>query len=52
VHEAGAWSLSGSVADGLADAVPLDGLAFSGEAPADVYQIAPPPGVSNPVADA
>jgi hypothetical protein len=32
--------------------VPLDGLGFSGEAVADVYQIAPPPGVSNPVADA
>jgi tRNA-2-methylthio-N6-dimethylallyladenosine synthase len=41
VHEAGAWSLAGRVADGLADAVPLEGLAFSGES-APLYQLAPP----------
>jgi tRNA-2-methylthio-N6-dimethylallyladenosine synthase len=31
ILDAGAWSLTGVVADGLADAVPLDGLAFSHE---------------------
>ena len=35
---AGAWSLSGVVADGLADAVPLEGLGFTGDAP-PLYQI-------------
>jgi tRNA-2-methylthio-N6-dimethylallyladenosine synthase len=43
IHDAGAWSLSGTVADGLADAVPLDELAFTGESGPDVYQLAPPP---------
>jgi len=38
---AGAWSLSGVVADGLADAMPLDDLRFGDETPA-VYQIATP----------
>jgi tRNA-2-methylthio-N6-dimethylallyladenosine synthase len=38
---AGAWSLSGVVADGLADAVPLDSLTLSGESP-EVYSITPP----------
>jgi tRNA-2-methylthio-N6-dimethylallyladenosine synthase len=42
---AGAWSLSGVVADGLADAVPLDSLECSSE-PAEVYGIALPPGRS------
>jgi len=42
VHEAGAWSLSGTVADGLAEAVPLEGLSFSGEGPGELYQLAPP----------
>jgi len=42
IEEAGAWSLSGSVADGLAEAVPLEGLGFSGDSAPDVYQIAPP----------
>ena len=37
---AGAWSLSGIVADGLADAVPLDGLRFSAEPPLEMYDIA------------
>jgi hypothetical protein len=36
----GAWSLSGRVADGLADAVPLEGLGFSGES-TPLYEIAP-----------
>jgi tRNA-2-methylthio-N6-dimethylallyladenosine synthase len=36
---AGAWSLSGTVADGLADAVPLDGLTFSTEPQAELYDI-------------
>jgi tRNA-2-methylthio-N6-dimethylallyladenosine synthase len=40
VLEAGAWSLSGRVADGLADAVPLEGLGFSGES-ALLYEITP-----------
>ena len=40
---AGPWSLSGVVADGLATAVPLDGLRYSGEPSVDVYDIAPPP---------
>jgi len=40
ILEAAAWSLTGRVADGLADAVPLDGLAFSGES-APLYEIAP-----------
>ena len=38
---AGAWSLSGTVADGLAEAVPLDSLQFSTEPPVEVYDIAP-----------
>jgi hypothetical protein len=42
VHDAAAWSLSGRVADGLAEAVPLDGLSFSGEGPGELYQLAPP----------
>ncbi len=42
IHDAGAWSLAGTVADGLADAVPLDTLAFTGESGPDVYQLAPP----------
>ncbi|MFM7107148.1 MAG: hypothetical protein ACKOZU_00820 [Planctomycetaceae bacterium] len=41
VLAAGAWSLSGVVADGLADAVPLEGLRLSGEAP-DLHDIALP----------
>ena len=39
---AGAWSLSGVVADGLADAVPLEALWLSGE-PADLHDITLPP---------
>jgi tRNA-2-methylthio-N6-dimethylallyladenosine synthase len=42
ILDAGAWSLSGTVADGLAEAVPLDGLAFTGETGPDVYQLTPP----------
>jgi tRNA-2-methylthio-N6-dimethylallyladenosine synthase len=42
IRDAGAWSLAGRVADGLAEAVPLDGLAFSGESGPDVYQLGPP----------
>ncbi len=42
IYEAGAWALAGTVADGLADAVPLDSLAFTGEATPDLYQLAPP----------
>jgi tRNA-2-methylthio-N6-dimethylallyladenosine synthase len=38
---AGAWALSGVVADGLADAVPLDELRLSGEEP-ELHHIAPP----------
>ena len=38
---AGAWSLSGIVADGLADAVPLDALRYSGEA-TPLYDISLP----------
>jgi tRNA-2-methylthio-N6-dimethylallyladenosine synthase len=37
---AGAWSLSGAVADGLADAVPLDSLTFSTEPRVEIYDIA------------
>jgi tRNA-2-methylthio-N6-dimethylallyladenosine synthase len=37
---AGAWSLSGAVADGLADAVPLDSLTLSTEPPVAIYDIA------------
>jgi tRNA-2-methylthio-N6-dimethylallyladenosine synthase len=40
---AGAWSLAGVVADGLADAKPIEGLGLSGEEPADLYAIAPSP---------
>ncbi len=40
---AGAWSLSGVVADGLADATPIEGLRHAGEEPTDLYGIAPPP---------
>jgi tRNA-2-methylthio-N6-dimethylallyladenosine synthase len=39
VVSSAAWSLSGVVADGLADAVPLDGLRFGAE-PQPLYQIA------------
>ena len=35
------WSLSGVVADGLADAVPLDALTYSGEA-TPLYDISLP----------
>ena len=42
IDEAGPWSLSGTVADGLAEAVPLEGLSLSGEAAADLYDIALP----------
>jgi hypothetical protein len=37
---AGAWSLSGAVADGLADGVPLDSLRFSAEPALETYDIA------------
>ncbi len=43
IHDAGAWSLSGSVAEGLADAVPLDELAFTGESAPELYQLTSPP---------
>ena len=49
IEAAGAWSLSGSVADGLGDAVPIPGLAeafgSAGNAPAApmLHAIAPPP---------
>jgi hypothetical protein len=37
------------VADGLADAVPLEGLALSGESlPADLYNISLPPAPPRP----
>jgi tRNA-2-methylthio-N6-dimethylallyladenosine synthase len=42
VLSAGAWSLSGIVADGLADAVPLEGLGIAEENPGDLYEIATP----------
>ena len=42
IHEAGAWSLSGEVADGLAEAIPLEGLSVSGESAAPLYEIALP----------
>jgi len=41
IDEAGAWSLTGRVADGFAEAVPLEGLTFSDESAPDVYQITP-----------
>jgi hypothetical protein len=43
VLAAGAWSLSGVVADGLADAVPLDHLEIAGDADAaPLYDISLP----------
>lgn len=45
IDAAGAWSLAGTVADGLADAVPLDWLEakLAAEPPApSLHQIAPP----------
>jgi len=42
ILDAGAWSLSGVVADGLADAVPLAGLGFSGETEPEVHAISLP----------
>jgi tRNA-2-methylthio-N6-dimethylallyladenosine synthase len=42
IHDAAAWSLSGVVADGLADAVPLAGLGFTGEAEPEVHAITLP----------
>jgi tRNA-2-methylthio-N6-dimethylallyladenosine synthase len=41
VLAAGAWSLSGVVADGLAEAVPLEGLGPAAASPVDLYDIAP-----------
>jgi tRNA-2-methylthio-N6-dimethylallyladenosine synthase len=41
VLAAGAGSLSGVVADGLADAVPLEGLGPQAAGPGDLYEIAP-----------
>ena len=40
---AGAWSLAGVVADGLAAAVPLEALRLTGEESPEVHAIAPPP---------
>ena len=42
ILEAGPWSLVGIVADGLADAVPLDSLEYSGE-PTILHDITLPP---------
>jgi tRNA-2-methylthio-N6-dimethylallyladenosine synthase len=39
---AGAWSLAGVVADGLAAAVPLEDLQLTGEDPPELHSIAPP----------
>jgi tRNA-2-methylthio-N6-dimethylallyladenosine synthase len=39
---AGAWSLAGVVADGLAEAIPLDGLRLSAEEPVELHSIALP----------
>jgi tRNA-2-methylthio-N6-dimethylallyladenosine synthase len=39
---AGAWSLAGVVADGLAEAIPLDGLRLSAEEPFELHSIALP----------
>jgi tRNA-2-methylthio-N6-dimethylallyladenosine synthase len=41
VLAAGAWSLSSVVADGLAEAVPLEGLGPAAASPVDLYDIAP-----------
>jgi len=46
---AGAWSLAGVVADGLAEAVPLDGLQLAGEEPVEVHSIALPSPVARPM---
>jgi hypothetical protein len=39
ILSAGAWSLAGAVADGLADAVPLADLQFAGEPRTELYDI-------------
>jgi len=52
IKAAGAWSLAGDVADGLADAVPLDLPAAAEGGGCDagpVYQIAPPAAVRPPL---
>jgi hypothetical protein len=46
---AGAWSLAGVVADGLADAVPLDALRLTGEEPVELHAIALPPPAARPL---
>ena len=50
IVDAGAWSLSGVVADGLADAVPLDHLRLTGEAAPEVYEIGLPSTTARPPA--
>ena len=52
IHEAGAWSLAGTVADGLAEAVPLEGLALAGETATDLYDILLPHAPPRPAAAA
>jgi tRNA-2-methylthio-N6-dimethylallyladenosine synthase len=52
IHEAGAWSLAGTVADGLAEAVPLEGLALAGETATDLYNILLPHAPPRPAAAA
>ena len=46
IHDAGAWSLAGIVADGLADAVPLARLEGGGTP--ELHQIAPPRAAAGP----
>jgi tRNA-2-methylthio-N6-dimethylallyladenosine synthase len=48
ILEAAAWSLSGRVADGLANAVPLEGLSLGGEGPGELYQLATRPSLNQP----
>jgi hypothetical protein len=42
ILDAAAWSLTGAVADGLAAAVPLAGLGFTGESGPEVHSITLP----------
>ena len=52
IDAAGAWSLAGTVADGLADAVPIPALdermPGGGAEPPSLHQIAPPPSRGEP----
>lgn len=52
IHEAGAWVLTGNVADGLAEAVPLEELPLGGGFATNLYDISLPHAPPRPAAAA